>query len=42
VEGRDQFQFISDLTVRGKAALAHMGVEPARVPVMLEGNSGKP
>jgi small-conductance mechanosensitive channel len=29
LDGRDQFQFISDMTVRGKAALAKMGVEPA-------------
>jgi small-conductance mechanosensitive channel len=29
IDGRDQFQFISDLTVRGKAALAKLGVEPA-------------
>jgi hypothetical protein len=27
---RDQFQFISDLTIRGKAALADLGVKPAR------------
>jgi small conductance mechanosensitive channel len=31
MEGRDQFRFISDLTVRGKAALAKMEVKPARV-----------
>jgi small conductance mechanosensitive channel len=31
VEGREQFEFISDLTVRGKAALARMGVRPAMV-----------
>ncbi|MFZ1757341.1 MAG: mechanosensitive ion channel domain-containing protein [Caldilineaceae bacterium] len=29
IDGRDEFQFVSDLTVRGKAALAQMGVEPA-------------
>ncbi|MFZ5447686.1 MAG: mechanosensitive ion channel family protein [Thermodesulfobacteriota bacterium] len=29
LDGRDQFQFISDMTVRGKAALAKMGVGPA-------------
>ncbi len=30
LDGRDQFQFISDLTVRGKTALAAMGIKPAR------------
>jgi small conductance mechanosensitive channel len=30
LDGRDQFQFISDLTVRGKAALAAIGAKPAR------------
>jgi small conductance mechanosensitive channel len=30
LDGRDQFLFISDMTVRGKAALAKMGVRPAR------------
>jgi small conductance mechanosensitive channel len=30
LDGRDQMLFISDLTVRGKAALAKMGVKPAR------------
>jgi len=30
LDGRDQFLFISDLTVRGKAALAKMGVNPAQ------------
>jgi len=30
IDGRDEFQFISDLTVRGKAALAEIGAEPAR------------
>jgi len=30
LDGRDQFLFISDLTVRGKAALAKMGVKPAQ------------
>lgn len=31
IDSRDQFQFISDLTVRGKAALDKMGVKPAAV-----------
>jgi small conductance mechanosensitive channel len=30
LDSRDQFQFISDLTIRGKAALADLGVRPAR------------
>jgi small conductance mechanosensitive channel len=30
LDGRDQMQFISDLTVRGKTALAALGVKPAR------------
>lgn len=29
IDGRDQFQFTSDLTVRGKAALMAAGIEPA-------------
>jgi small conductance mechanosensitive channel len=35
VDARDQFQFISDLTIRGKAALAELGVEPAVVPTAM-------
>lgn len=31
IDGRDQFQFTSDLTVRGKAALAGIDVRPASV-----------
>ncbi|MDO9532345.1 MAG: mechanosensitive ion channel family protein, partial [Deltaproteobacteria bacterium] len=30
LDSREQFQFISDLTVRGKDVLAKMGVKPAR------------
>ena len=30
LDGRDQMLFISDLTVRGKAAMAKMGVKPAQ------------
>lgn len=30
MDGRDEFQFISDLTVRGKEALAELGAEPAQ------------
>jgi small conductance mechanosensitive channel len=30
LDSRAQFQFISDLTVRGKGALAAMGVKPAK------------
>jgi len=33
IDGRDQFKFTSDMTVRGKAALAKLGVKPASVPV---------
>lgn len=29
IDGRDQFKFTSDMTVRGKAALAKLGVRPA-------------
>lgn len=37
VDGRDQFHFISDMTIRGKAALAKLGVEPATaLPVAAE------
>ena len=34
IDGRDQVQFTSDLTVRGKAVLARLGVEPANVPAV--------
>jgi small conductance mechanosensitive channel len=37
LDSREQFQFISDLTVRGKDVLAKMGVKPARAvtaPIM--------
>jgi hypothetical protein len=30
LDSRDQFQFVSDLTVRGKDVLTKMGVKPAR------------
>jgi hypothetical protein len=33
---RDQFQFTSDLTVRGRTALAHMGVRWARLGPIVE------
>ncbi|MEZ4591553.1 MAG: mechanosensitive ion channel [Chloroflexota bacterium] len=33
IDGRDQFKFTSDMTVRGKAALARLGVRPANAPV---------
>lgn len=36
MDGRDEFQFISDLTVRGKAALAEIGVKPASALVAAE------
>jgi small conductance mechanosensitive channel len=32
VDGRYEFQFISDLTVRGKNALARLSIEPALMP----------
>ncbi|GIV78175.1 mechanosensitive ion channel family protein [Litorilinea aerophila] len=31
LDGRDEFQYISDLTVRGKAALEELGLQPANV-----------
>ena len=34
IDGRDQFHFTSDLTVRGKAALTDMGVAPALAPAV--------
>jgi len=37
-DGRDQFQFTSDLTVRGKAALARLGAEPVVVPAAVRGD----
>jgi small conductance mechanosensitive channel len=34
IDGREQFSFISDLTVRGKAVLARLNVVPVVAPVM--------
>jgi small conductance mechanosensitive channel len=36
IDGRDQFQFISDLTVRGKAALSEMNVRAVSVPFLYD------
>lgn len=36
---RDQFAFVSDITVRGKAALAELGIEEAAVLAPLENAS---
>lgn len=33
VDGRHEFQFVSDLTVRGKEMLAEMNIEPALAPL---------
>ncbi|MCB0064210.1 MAG: mechanosensitive ion channel [Caldilineaceae bacterium] len=33
IDGRDEFQYISDLTVRGKAVLSALGIQPALVPI---------
>ncbi|MEW6052969.1 MAG: mechanosensitive ion channel domain-containing protein [Nitrospirota bacterium] len=33
MDNRDEFQFISDLTVRGKVALSEIGAKPVLVPV---------
>ncbi|MCP5097921.1 MAG: mechanosensitive ion channel [Chloroflexi bacterium] len=33
IDGRDQFKFTSDMTVRGKAALSKLGVHSAMAPV---------
>jgi small conductance mechanosensitive channel len=32
IDARQQFQFMSDITVRAKAALSNLGVEPAKIP----------
>ena len=40
VDGRYEFQFISDLTVRGKDALAKARIEPASIPVQFGQVSG--
>ncbi len=32
IDARQQFQFMSDITVRAKAALSNLGVEPATLP----------
>ena len=39
IDGRDQFRFRTDLTVRGKAALARAGMRPARPSAMVGGGS---
>jgi small conductance mechanosensitive channel len=36
IDGRDEFQFISDLTVRGRAALAEIGAKPANALIAAE------
>ncbi len=36
---RDQFAFISDITVRGKAALADVGIREVAVPLLAAGDS---
>lgn len=38
IDGRDEFLFLSDLTVRGKAALAALNVEPVMAPMALSYN----
>lgn len=32
IDARQQFQFMSDITVRAKAALSNLGIEPAKIP----------
>jgi small-conductance mechanosensitive channel len=34
IDGRDQFRFITDLTIRGKEALDRLGVAPATIPAL--------
>ena len=34
IHGRDQFRFVTDLTVRGKEALARLGAVPATIPAV--------
>jgi hypothetical protein len=34
IDGRDEFKFTSDLTMRGKAALARMGIRSVSVPAV--------
>lgn len=38
IESRDQFQFISDLTVRGKTALSKMDVKAITLPIAVKDN----
>lgn len=40
VDGRDQFRFTTDLTVRGKDALARMGTLPATIPLVQGSSEG--
>lgn len=44
IDARQQFQFMSDITVRAKAALSNLGVEPAKIPppFMLSAASDEP
>ncbi|GAA5505253.1 mechanosensitive ion channel family protein [Novipirellula caenicola] len=39
IDGRDQFQFITDLTLRGKAMLRRIGVQSANAPTVTQANS---
>lgn len=39
IDPRQQFHFITDLTVRGKAALIEMGVEFAAIPAVSQASS---
>lgn len=36
IDGRDQFLFVTDLTLRGKAMLRRLGVEPAVTPAIVQ------
>ncbi len=41
IEGRDQFQFSTDLTLRGKALLGRLGVRPALAPAVSPAGTAK-
>ena len=38
IEGRDQFQFVTDLTIRGKAMLRRLGVKSAAASTAVQTN----
>jgi small-conductance mechanosensitive channel len=40
IDGRDEFQYITDMTIRGKQLFADMGVRPASLPLPVHMKNG--